>query len=152
MFIYGSRSLGYVNAEQPEDRALSAANGPHVLPAPRSSSDPRDPPGARRSPRLIRSGSDEIIEDLRPAASENLRRNLSRIDVWLWGHGMIRPTVGYIWGSVRAGMQEPRGRIDFAVDCRHGAGCDFRGGAVPGRSGRGPRPALADPRRLTPFR
>ncbi len=27
---------------------------------------------------------------------------MERIDVWLWGHGMIRPTPGTIWGPARA--------------------------------------------------
>ena len=27
---------------------------------------------------------------------------VERLDVWLWGHGMIRPTPGYIWGEARA--------------------------------------------------
>jgi hypothetical protein len=31
-----------------------------------------------------------------------LRGAIDSVDVWLWGHGMIRPTPGYLWGKARA--------------------------------------------------
>jgi hypothetical protein len=31
-----------------------------------------------------------------------LRGAIDNVDVWLWGHGMIRPTPGYLWGTARA--------------------------------------------------
>lgn len=41
---------------------------------------------------------------------------IENIDVWLWGHGMIRPSVDYVWGEARQQMQESigNGRIHFA--------------------------------------
>jgi len=56
---------------------------------------------------------DEILSDLRPAHPDAAQR-VSRLDVMLWGHGMIRPVPGFISGTDRQGMQPPRGRIAFA--------------------------------------
>jgi glycine/D-amino acid oxidase-like deaminating enzyme len=39
-----------------------------------------------------------------------LKGHVQHLDVWLWGHGMIRPTPGFIWGKARAaslGSQPP---------------------------------------------
>ncbi len=30
-----------------------------------------------------------------------LEDHIERVDIWLWGHGMIRPTPGFIWGTKR---------------------------------------------------
>ncbi len=30
-----------------------------------------------------------------------LKGFVERVDIWLWGHGMIRPNPGFIWGSAR---------------------------------------------------
>src|SRR5207248_5517181 len=34
---------------------------------------------------------------------------VTRLDVWRWGHAMIRPRPGFIWGKERAAAQEPIG-------------------------------------------
>jgi hypothetical protein len=55
----------------------------------------------------------QVIEDLErvhPGISEHVRN----IDVWLWGHGMIRPVLGFIWGKSRQQMLQPGNRIVFA--------------------------------------
>ncbi len=56
---------------------------------------------------------DEILADLRPAHPDVAAR-VSHLDVMLWGHGMIRPTPGFISGGDRAAMAQPLGRIAFA--------------------------------------
>jgi len=30
-----------------------------------------------------------------------LEDHIERVDIWLWGHGMIRPAPGFIWGNQR---------------------------------------------------
>jgi predicted NAD/FAD-binding protein len=36
-----------------------------------------------------------------------LKGFVERVDIWLWGHGMIRPTPGFIWGEARqAALQQ----------------------------------------------
>jgi len=56
---------------------------------------------------------DQIVADLalvHPGIEEHIRQ----VDVWLWGHGMIRPVPGFIWGETRARMLEPHGHVVFA--------------------------------------
>jgi len=50
------------------------------------------------------------LERVHPAISAHV----THLDVWLWGHGMIRPVPGYIWGEARQRMHEPLGPIHFA--------------------------------------
>ena len=56
---------------------------------------------------------DLIISDL-IGAHPDLPQLVSRIDVWRWGHAMIRPTPGLIWGASPKDAQMPQGRIHFA--------------------------------------
>jgi predicted NAD/FAD-binding protein len=35
------------------------------------------------------------------AVHPELEGNIERVDVWLWGHAMIRPVPGFIWGAAR---------------------------------------------------
>lgn len=37
-------------------------------------------------------------------AHPDLANHLQQADVWLWGHGMVRPEPGFIWGEKRAEM------------------------------------------------
>lgn len=40
---------------------------------------------------------------------------VENVDVWLWGHGMVSPSVGYIWGKDRPLAKQPiNNRIFFA--------------------------------------
>ena len=39
------------------------------------------------------------------------RERVRRIDVMLWGHAMVRPRPGLIWGGARQEAALPRGRI-----------------------------------------
>jgi hypothetical protein len=56
---------------------------------------------------------DLILADL-SKAHPGIAKQVTHLDVWLWGHGMIRPTPGFIWGDTRRRMQEPHGNIVFA--------------------------------------
>jgi hypothetical protein len=56
---------------------------------------------------------DDIMADLSPAHSD-ARSRISNIDVMLWGHGMIRPIPGLIWGHERQKLAPSKGRIAFA--------------------------------------
>lgn len=47
-------------------------------------------------------------------AHDDLPERLTRIDVWRWGHAMIAPVPGFIWGSARRKALEPLGRVQFA--------------------------------------
>lgn len=43
-----------------------------------------------------------------------LGRDVRSVDVWIWGHGMIRPDPGLITGDELARAREPLGRVHFA--------------------------------------
>lgn len=47
-------------------------------------------------------------------AHPRLRERVSRFDGWVWGHGMILPKPGFIWGAERQAALEPVGNIHFA--------------------------------------
>ncbi|MBI2362823.1 MAG: NAD(P)-binding protein [Elusimicrobia bacterium] len=55
---------------------------------------------------------DRVLGDLErcvPGVSESVRR----LDVMVWGHGMVRPSPGFMFGAQRQGALAPRGRIHF---------------------------------------
>ena len=56
---------------------------------------------------------DVIMADL-GRAHPDLPELVTRIDIWRWGHAMIRPIPGLIWGGALADAQKPQGRIHFA--------------------------------------
>ena len=106
-----SRSLGYVVATH-----QNLASHPHETVI--TYYQPLDDatPAAAREAALDRSYSswcDQILGELSRAHPE-LPRQVVHLDVWLWGHAMVRPIPGFIWGGVRAGLQAPVGRMVFA--------------------------------------
>lgn len=54
-----------------------------------------------------------VVEDLTWMHPE-IREDIERIDVWVWGHGMITPRPGFIHGEARKKAQLPLGNIHFA--------------------------------------
>ena len=54
-----------------------------------------------------------VLEDLK-RYDPQLASCVRRVDVWVWGHAMVRPVPGSIWNSERASMQVPFGRVFFA--------------------------------------
>ena len=107
----GSASLGYVVAThqslQPSPRETVLT---HYWPLDASS------PRAERQRALDRTHADWcdlVVADLvrfHPGIDAHIRN----IDVWVWGHGMVRPVPGFIWGETRQRMQESQGRVVFA--------------------------------------
>ena len=97
--IYGSRSLGYVVATH---QSLQQVQRRTVLTYywPLSGQSPAD---ARRAAlaRDLPEWQAMVLAELL-AVHPELDGAVERIDVWLWGHGMIRPTPGYMWGAARA--------------------------------------------------
>jgi phytoene dehydrogenase-like protein len=56
---------------------------------------------------------DAALADLAPAHPD-IAEHVERIDVWRWGHGMIRPAPGFIWGGARERAARPLGAVHFA--------------------------------------
>ncbi len=96
--IYGGRSLGYVVATH---QSLQQVQRRTVLTYYWPLSD--QPPDEARRAALARTLSEwqaMVLTELL-AVHPELDGAVERIDVRLWGHGMIRPTRGTIWGPAR---------------------------------------------------
>lgn len=108
--FYASKSLGYVVATHQAGRD----NGPTVLTyyLPILDQSPKE----ARERLLSASWSDwvsVILADLgRP--HPDLADRITSIDVWRWGHAMVRPTVGLCRGGALRAAQKPLGNIHFA--------------------------------------
>ncbi|MGE3315459.1 MAG: FAD-dependent oxidoreductase [Planctomycetaceae bacterium] len=108
--IYDSPSLGYVTATHQSGRDHGPTVFTYYLPL-----CDDDPKQARE--RLLQDGwsvwCDRILRDLEQAHPE-LRSIVERVDVMRWGHAMIRPRPGFIWGTARTAAAKPFGSIHFA--------------------------------------
>lgn len=108
--LYDSPSLGYVMATHQTE----SDRGPTVFTwyYPLCEADTR---AARE--RLLAQGRDEWAEvalgDLSLPHPE-IRSLAERLDVMRWGHAMIRPVPGFIWGGARRRAAEPFRGIHFA--------------------------------------
>jgi hypothetical protein len=105
-----SPSLGYVVATHQTGRD----HGPTVLTYYLPLCDP-DPRAARQ--RLYAGGRDEwadvALTDLE-AAHPDIRAVTSRVDVARWGHAMVRPAPGFLFGGARAAARAAFRGIHFA--------------------------------------
>jgi glycine/D-amino acid oxidase-like deaminating enzyme len=108
--LYESPSLGYVVATHQSGRD----QGPTVLTyyLPLLDDDPR-----RGRERLLRTPWAEwveaIVADL-GRAHPGIRELVERVDVYLWGHAMVRPRPGFMWSEALASASRPLGRVHFA--------------------------------------
>ncbi len=108
---YSSKSLGYVVAtHQKLDPVPQRTVLTYYQPL-----DDGEPSIARRQALERKYGDwcEAILADL-SVPHPDIRKLVSNIDVWLWGHAMIRPVPGFIWGAARAQMQQQLGNIVFA--------------------------------------
>ena len=108
--IYESPALGYVVATH--QRGLD--HGPTVFTYyyPMCDANPR----AAREKLLSldwRGCAEVVLTDLSRAHPE-LRGLVERLDVMRWGHAMIRPRPGFVWGGARAAAVKPYRGIHFA--------------------------------------
>lgn len=55
----------------------------------------------------------QIMADLSRVHPE-LKERVERVDLYRWGHGMMRPSPGSLWGAPAARRQQPMERIFFA--------------------------------------
>jgi hypothetical protein len=116
--LYESPSLGYVVATH--QRGVD--HGPTVFTYyyPLCDPDPRD---ART--RLLgldwNACADIVLTDLQRAHPE-IRTLVERLDVMRWGHAMIRPRPGFVWGGARTAAMVPYRGIHFATADLSGVG------------------------------
>lgn len=110
--LYDSPALGYVVATH---QALRD-NGSTIWTYYRPFTD-SDPKVAREKLAAADHAgmADAVLADL-GRAHLGLEEAVERIDVWKWGHAMVRPTPGTIWSPAagRRKAAEPLGRVHFA--------------------------------------
>ena len=106
-----SRSLGYVVANH---QSLDVAPGPTVLTWYYPLSD-EAPATARK--RLLGTSLEAwqgLVRDDLLQTNPDLDGAIRRIDVWRWGHAMIRPAPGYFWSGAREAAAAPAPPLFFA--------------------------------------
>ncbi|MDJ0364813.1 FAD-dependent oxidoreductase [Hymenobacter sp. H14-R3] len=114
---YGSPALGYIDAEH---QALRGFEGDE----PRSltfywalPTNPLDAVAARRHA-LASNYADWrtlVLTEL-DLMHPGLAAQVQAAELWVWGHGMVAPTPGYVWGAARQQAQQPLlgGRVHLA--------------------------------------
>ena len=108
--LYDSPSLGYVVATHQTGRDHGATVFTYYLPL-------LDDDVARARTRLLSATWEEwvdrILADLSPA-HPGLAELVERVDVYLWGHAMVRPRPGSLWSRELAQAAAPIGALHFA--------------------------------------
>jgi hypothetical protein len=108
--LIDSPSLGYVATSYQRGRTF----GPAVLTYYYALCDDPASAGRQRLLEIDREGWVDIaLSDLQ-RAHPDIRSMVRRADVMRWGHAMVRPTVGFIWGPRRAAASRPRRGIHLA--------------------------------------
>lgn len=108
--LYDSQSLGYVAATHQLGQDHGATVWTYYYPF------TDDDPAAARERLLAgdwKEWSELVLSDLEQAHPE-LRSLVERIDVMRWGHAMIQPRVGFLFGVARARAAEPWRNVHFA--------------------------------------
>jgi predicted NAD/FAD-binding protein len=96
--FYGSKSMGYVNANH---QHISIRENKKVITyyLPLTGTDVKNERLAAYG-RTYDQWKEIILSDLRKPHPK-IEQAILHLDVWLWGHGMIRPGVGFMWGEDR---------------------------------------------------
>ncbi len=108
--LFDSPSLGYVVATHQTLRD----DGPSILTYYFPFTEPSPRVARERLAQLDHAACCDLIMSDLTRAHPDLSNLVTRIDVWRWGHAMIRPTPGLIWGGNLRDAREPNGRIHFA--------------------------------------
>ncbi|MGN6639356.1 MAG: FAD-dependent oxidoreductase, partial [Mucilaginibacter sp.] len=109
---YGQPSVGYVNANQQDIKLIEEKKVlTYYLPL------------CDKEPRLSRLAAytrtyDQWLDIIIPEMEQmhpGITSHIEQVDMWLWGHGMIAPSTGYIWGETRKQARQPIGdKLYFA--------------------------------------
>lgn len=108
--IYGSASLGYVNANHQD---VNRHSNKRVLTyyAPLMGDDIKAERKAAQA-RTYEEWYAMIISDLKKPHPK-IEAEIESLDIWIWGHGMIRPGPGFMFGADRRQAAEPVDNILF---------------------------------------
>ncbi|MBI5233030.1 MAG: NAD(P)-binding protein [Deltaproteobacteria bacterium] len=108
---YGRDSLGYVVANH-QDIARHSDKTVLTCYFPLTSAQPV----AERQKAIKRSykeWADMVIRDL-SFMHPGIEDSIEELNVWLWGHAMVRPVPGFMWGKARFEAMKPHEKIYFA--------------------------------------
>ncbi len=108
--LYDSPSVGYVNPDH--QRSLDKQNNQLIYYLPLCD----DPQKSRRDlqHRDHQYWASAIVADLLPAHPDLLDL-IEGVDIYRWGHGMVRPSPGLLWGASSRWRRQPLGGIFFAT-------------------------------------
>jgi len=108
---YYGNSLGYVVATH-QNLALHPYRTVLTFFLPLDETDP----AASRQLALQKTHRDwaELVAGNLEKMHPGIRSEISNIDVMVWGHGMVSPAPGFLWGSARLEMAKKIGRVRFA--------------------------------------
>lgn len=109
--VYDGPTLGYVNATHQKLQAV-----PDATVITHYEALCGKPPAEWRQWMLEQSHAQWCERSLKALAAPHpdLARYVEQMDVWLWGHGMIRPVPGFVSGSTRAAMCQQQPPLFFA--------------------------------------
>jgi protoporphyrinogen oxidase len=108
--LFDSPSLGYVVATHQSGRDAGPTVFTYYLPI-------LDEYPRRGRERLLSTTWAEWVEAILAdlgRAHPGVRDLVERVDVYLWGHAMVRPRPGFLWSEALAAAARPLGRIHFA--------------------------------------
>lgn len=108
---YAGASLGYVVADH---QSLATHRSRTVLTCyhPLSGGEPSEE--RRRALAMsFEQWADVIVGEL-ARMHPGIEKRIEEVNVWLWGHAMVRPVPGFVWGPERQAALAPCGDIQFA--------------------------------------
>jgi hypothetical protein len=110
---YGSASLGYIHANQQD--LNQNPNGPRVITLYWPLTDEEPNLARRRAYQTPYTGwRARVVAELE-TYHPGVTPYIQRVDAWVWGHGMVAPTPGTVWGPARQAAAQPlRSRVFFA--------------------------------------
>jgi hypothetical protein len=110
--IYGSNALGYVNAMHQQ---LFVHSNQRVITyyKPLLGDDPSDSRQIAHK-KTYSDWRNEILADLK-MPHPGITSHLQEMNIWIWGHGMVMPSPGFIWSKNRVDASSSlSGKIHFA--------------------------------------
>ena len=108
--IYDSKSLGYVSASHQAGNDYGPAVLTWYYPL-------VDQAGAVSREQLLslrwEDWAEMVVADL-SVAHRDIDQRIERLDIMRWGHAMIQPRPGFIWGDARRHAAKPFANVHFA--------------------------------------
>ncbi|RIV20603.1 FAD-dependent oxidoreductase [Fibrisoma montanum] len=109
--LYGASSVGYITANHQDLR-----DGPRKVITYYKPLTDTEPDAARRQAygTTYEQWLTQIMDELE-TAHPGLTPYVSEADIWVWGHGMMAPSPGFVWGNERRQAAQPiANRVFFA--------------------------------------